>query len=200
MGSLIIPGTGRSDGGGGVFIVVIALSYGNVIYQIHSIITGKSGDIKTAWHMDKPVYQKFITIKIYYLLLVMVGLVALILPGIYLAVRLSLSVPAALIEDRGIKDSFKRSATLVSHRWWRSFFVLVLPVLLTLWVPLIVVAIPSLFGIYLTLIEKSLLFLPIATFVLPWTYSLLLVYFNDMKLLYEKQAVASSELANNNFN
>ncbi|MHB1909046.1 MAG: zinc ribbon domain-containing protein [Nitrososphaerales archaeon] len=54
-------------------------------------------------------------------IIVFFGLIALIVPGIILAIMFSLALPALLIEQLGISSSMSRSRELVSHRWLKTF-------------------------------------------------------------------------------
>jgi hypothetical protein len=54
-------------------------------------------------------------------LAVMAGLIALVIPGIYIACRLCVSVPAALIEQRGPQESISRSWNLTKDHAGRAF-------------------------------------------------------------------------------
>jgi hypothetical protein len=49
------------------------------------------------------------------------GLIALLVPGIILAIMFSLAVPALLIENIGVLESMGRSRKLVGQRWLKSF-------------------------------------------------------------------------------
>jgi hypothetical protein len=52
------------------------------------------------------------------------GFIALIIPGIYLAVAFSLALPVLLLENKKGGSALGRSRKLVSGRWWRVFGVL----------------------------------------------------------------------------
>lgn len=54
-------------------------------------------------------------------IIVVLGFIALIVPGIILAIMFSLALPVLLIENKGIFDSIGRSRQLVSHRWGKTF-------------------------------------------------------------------------------
>jgi ribosomal protein L40E len=54
-------------------------------------------------------------------IVVVLGLVALIVPGIILAIMFSLVLPVLLIENRGIGGCMSRSRELVGHRWLKTF-------------------------------------------------------------------------------
>jgi hypothetical protein len=50
-----------------------------------------------------------------------IGFIALIVPGIILAIMFSLTYQALLIENAGIAGSLSRSRELVGHRWLKTF-------------------------------------------------------------------------------
>lgn len=53
--------------------------------------------------------------------IVVLGFIALIVPGIILAIMFSLALPVLLIENKGVLESMGRSRELVSHRWLKTF-------------------------------------------------------------------------------
>ncbi len=59
-------------------------------------------------------------------ILIAIGLVALIIPGIILAIMYSLVVPVIMIENAGALGSLSRSRVLVNRRWLKTFGVLFL--------------------------------------------------------------------------
>src|SRR6266704_1969794 len=50
-------------------------------------------------------------------IIVVLGLIALVVTGIILAIMFSLALPVLLIENKGVMESMGRSRELVSHRW-----------------------------------------------------------------------------------
>ncbi len=54
-------------------------------------------------------------------IIVFLGVIALIVPGIILAIMFSLALPVLLIENKGVMESMGRSRQLVSHRWAKTF-------------------------------------------------------------------------------
>jgi hypothetical protein len=89
-------------------------------------------------HLDRPasIAESFAGIKgrILYLALIMigygigigVGLVLLIVPGIILGLMWALTIPVAVIEDTGLRDSVNRSAELTKGSRGRVFVIYVL--------------------------------------------------------------------------
>jgi hypothetical protein len=71
-----------------------------------------------------------LVISILYLVGVMLGTLALIIPGIFLAIAWSLAYPAALVEDARGFGALKRSFQLVRGRWWPVFGALLVGVIL----------------------------------------------------------------------
>ena len=63
-------------------------------------------------------------------LLVAIGLVLLVVPGVVVGVQLAVAVPALVAEGIGPGKALARSASLVRGRWWHSFGALLLTWLL----------------------------------------------------------------------
>ena len=62
-----------------------------------------------------------------YFLLIMVGMVFFIVPGIYLAVALTFGLLFIVLKDKSIGDSFSATFQLTRGKWWLTFaFVLIL--------------------------------------------------------------------------
>jgi len=57
-------------------------------------------------------------------ILIVLGLIVLVVPGIILALMFSLVYPAIMLEGTGILESFSRSRVLVSNRWLKTLVLL----------------------------------------------------------------------------
>ena len=64
-------------------------------------------------------------------ILVVLGILALIVPGIWIAVKLSMTFPAVVSERKGPFASIGRSWSLTSGNWWRVFGTLLVVLLIT---------------------------------------------------------------------
>jgi hypothetical protein len=64
-------------------------------------------------------------------LLILLGFLALVIPGIWLAVAYSVAVPALLLERAGPIQSLRRSFRLVRKRWWPTAGALLVGYVLT---------------------------------------------------------------------
>lgn len=74
-------------------------------------------------------------LSILYALILVVGFVALVIPGIYLMVALSVSVPVLILEGLKGSKALGRSRDLVKGRWWPTFGAYILGLIL---VPIVV--------------------------------------------------------------
>lgn len=95
--------------------------------------------------------------------IVILGLIALVVPGIILAIMFSLVLPVLLIENPGVIESLGRSRELVGGRWLKTFaFLLVLGIIVSI-ASLIGNGIGSLFGSGSTFVSDlvSALYTPI---------------------------------------
>src|SRR5213083_3335373 len=80
-------------------------------------------------------------------IIVFLGFIALIVPGIILAIMFSLAFPVLLIENKGVLESMGRSRELVSHRWLKTFATFLVLGIVTIVASAIVSAISGLVGV-----------------------------------------------------
>ena len=79
-------------------------------------------------------------------IIVFLGFIALIIPGIILAIMYSLAFPVLLIENKGVFASMRRSRELVGHRWLKTFATYLVLGIIVIIASLIVSAISGVFG------------------------------------------------------
>lgn len=79
-------------------------------------------------------------------ILILVGFICLVVPGIILAIMFSLVVPAIVIERAGALESLSRSRKLVAGRWLKTFGLLLVIYILIFIATLIFDVIGSVFG------------------------------------------------------
>lgn len=89
-------------------------------------------------------------------ILIAIGLIAFVVPGIILAIMFSLVVPAIIIENIGALESLSRSRLLVSHRWLKTFGLLLLLYVIIGIVSALVVVISTPFGLASLLVSSIL--------------------------------------------
>ena len=83
-------------------------------------------DAKGAFNKIKKNYVNLILTTILGGIIIFLGFVALVIPGIYLAIRLCIGAVIAAIEGLGPVDSLKKSWKITSGKWWPIFGTLLL--------------------------------------------------------------------------
>ncbi len=79
----------------------------------------------TLWQLQRPALGKVLVLGAVQAILVVLGLVLLVAPGLYLMTIWAVAMPVLLMEEKEIVNSFRQSAALTSGRRWRVFGVIV---------------------------------------------------------------------------
>jgi hypothetical protein len=117
-----------------------------------------------------------------------IGLALLIAPGLYLLTIWIAVIPAIVLENRGIMESFGRSRELVRGYGWNVFGVIILTILILLGVGIVVGIILTPLADWLASLIQQLVS---TTIVMPFVATIwTLVYF---RLLGQKQEAAAPE-------
>jgi len=140
------------------FLVVTLLLVGLVSWIVDVIVGGmtvkvasdtlerRSIDLSEALNFTAGRLPSLLGAAIVTGILIVVGLILLVVPGIILAIMFSLIVPAIVIERVGALESLSRSRRLVGGRWLKTFGLLLLVYLIIFVAGLIFGAISSVFG------------------------------------------------------
>lgn len=108
----------------------------------------------------------------------LLGMLAFILPGIFLLVLFFMVQPLILFDNQGCFSALKGSCKLVWHNWWRTFAV-IFPILLLNY--LLGLAASFLLTNFYLLLVGAMLF---SVVVYPLFYTCILVQFGDLKFRY----------------
>ena len=76
------------------------------------------------WLIGHISYGRLIAVDLLYLVAITIGLLLLVIPGVFAVYLLALAGPVVEIEDRGIRGAFARSIRLVRKDFWLVFWVL----------------------------------------------------------------------------
>lgn len=127
-------------------LVVIPIAEGTAIKMTAEAIDGKPVSLGTSvrFALSKLLWLWALSLTVG--VIVVLGFVALIAPGIILAIMLCLALPALLLENTGVFGSLSRSRELVGHRWGKTFVVFIVLGLIILVIAIIVTLVSDLFG------------------------------------------------------
>lgn len=117
--------------GGFITIVVGSVVSGALAIVISDSVLGRQTRLGEALRRVAPRAGALVGVAILYGVIVVVGFILLIVPGIYVAVALSMSTTVAVLERQDVLASFRRSRQVVSGDWWRVFGYLLLTAVLT---------------------------------------------------------------------
>jgi hypothetical protein len=123
---------------------------------------------------------------------IVAGFIALIIPGIFLAVRWSVALPALLLERRGPVAALGRSWRLVKGFWWKVFGTLFVAYLLVFVLSLAIGGVVGfLLGVFtsvdslLGLTLQEAVGVVVEVFTLPFTAAVIVVLYTDLRVRKE---------------
>ena len=106
------------------------------------------------------------------------GLILFIIPGLVLLTFWSVTVPAVILENRGVVDAFRRSMRLVSGDAWRVFAIVLITVAFATIIATVIIVVlsplPRFFDIYVSGVVANSITMPFVA--LAWT-----VMFYDLR-------------------
>jgi hypothetical protein len=159
-------------------LIVEAYFVGVLLYTAQLIATEQKLNHKVIFGYAKSqIFTLYFALLLYFLA-INIGVFLLILPGIFIAILFSMFLPFIIIERQGIFPSFESSARLVWGYWWQTFFVIVIPYLLSYLLRNFVRFTPWTSQVWLLLIDAFILSL-----FIPYFYAILLVQFHNLKLI-----------------
>ena len=112
------------------FTVSLLISMGTMKITL-DFVDGKKGDYKDLYQ-QYPLLLKYIGASLLEGLIVVVGFIFLIIPGIYLAVKLNFASYAVIDKKVGPVEALKSSYEITNGNWWNLFLLGVVSVLITL--------------------------------------------------------------------
>jgi hypothetical protein len=179
------------------FLILIALTLavtGALIARIDAIAKGGDLPLSSALGVGARRGPALFICGVCYALVVAIGMVLLIIPGLYLMVSLVFGLYAVVTERLGPIASLSYSRGLVRGHWWRTAAILtiigiiliVLYIVLGLVVGIVVATNPETVETGVEPWYVSFVFAPLlAGVVTPLAYSLLLAALYDLKLRHE---------------
>jgi hypothetical protein len=110
--------------------VIMPLVTAASIYALLDVADGRKPRVGSAIQRALDVFAPLVLVIVMYAAGVALGLIALIVPGIYLIVTWGFAVQATVVDGRRGVDSLRRSHELVRGTWWRVAGVTIVTMLL----------------------------------------------------------------------
>lgn len=105
-----------------ILITIVTLEYMHQYYQ-----KGKGNfSNNDIWQGIKTKIGTILGASTLYLILIIIGLILLIVPGIWFTVVALLIAPAIIFENASIWQSIKRARFLISSNWWSTFGIILI--------------------------------------------------------------------------
>jgi hypothetical protein len=122
------------------FAMIISIVYGYIKLYIKN---GPDGfTINDIWGQVSKNFLRLFVAAFIIGLVVLVGFVFCVIPGIYLGVALSIVLCIMIFEEKDFSSAFGRSIKLINKNWWMTFAVLLI-VTIIMYVLMIFISIPS---------------------------------------------------------
>jgi len=141
---------------GAISLIFGTIAYGSTIKMASEEVENRPVDLGAAARFAASKMLWIWALGIIVGIIVGLGFIALVIPGIILLIMFALSFQALLIEDTGVIGSLSRSRELVSHRWLKTFAVGLLFIIIVGIASAIVSAIASPFGYWNRLVSSVL--------------------------------------------
>ncbi len=163
-----------------------------VLYRLGRLAEEREMTLREALAQGLRCLLPMIFATILYTLAIVLGLVALVIPGLILMLSLAFFAVAIVLDEEGPLSALKRSHRLVWGNWWRTATVLSVPVIVLIGLQValgLAVGIPV--GVLaggskgmLTLLSQGVQVLT-NTFSVPLLYAIFVVQYHDLKLRKE---------------
>jgi hypothetical protein len=114
-----------------VALLLYQVLTGAITRTIATEVTGQDLDVEQSYRFGFARLGPILVVSILVGLATLLGLIVFIIPGIYIAVRLAVSIQALIVEDRRGTEAMRRSWDLVGGHWWHAAFTLLVAGLIT---------------------------------------------------------------------
>ncbi len=104
---------------------------GAITRNIAAEAAGQDLDLEQSYRFGFARLGPVLVVSVLVGLATLLGLIVFIIPGIYIGVRLAVSIQALVVEDKRGTEAMRRSWDLVGGHWWHAAFTLLVAALIT---------------------------------------------------------------------
>jgi len=113
-----------------IAIILVSIFINGVMIVL--VAKGKKFSLASALKLVASKYVTLVLASILGFIINVLGLIALILPGIFLSIKLFYFEQAVLLNNKGIVESLKTSWNVTRGNWWRVFALVILIAIISL--------------------------------------------------------------------
>ncbi len=180
-----------------VTFVLSLVIWGAIIARIHAVQHGESLTAREAVAVGLRRFPVMLGVVLLAMLMLGVGFLLLVIPGIYLLVRILFAPFAAITESKGVTESIRYSFELTRGRWWRTFLlVTIVSIVVSVLYAIVIVVVGAFGGAELDELERlpwqfDFVVMPLLGGLLaPLSYALIMAIYADYKLRSEGADIA----------
>jgi hypothetical protein len=111
-----------------MFIYLVVQSA--LLSALNTYAAGREPSLESAFGVGLRRLPRMVVAGVFLFLIIMIGLVLLVIPGIYLWGIFQLSFVAIIVDDAGAFESFGVSSRLIKGNWWRAATVFTVAVII----------------------------------------------------------------------
>jgi hypothetical protein len=191
--ALALLQTMTSPGYGILFFVgwlVNLMMYGALFASLDSIAKGGKMELGEAVQLGLSRLPRLFGASILFAIMIAVGFLLFLIPGIYLMGIFQLVFVAIVLENAGIGAAFGISRRLIKGYWWRSTIIVSVAIIILVVLSLLGAVVGGFLaalkpGMGTALIVNQLVALLVNIFLIGWLPSVLLAMYYDLKLRHE---------------
>ncbi|MGC1520605.1 MAG: YciC family protein [Steroidobacteraceae bacterium] len=171
-----------------IAVPINLILYVALIAQNNGIASGRAVSAGAAVGVGVRLLPRMLLLGLLFVCIVAVGLILLVVPGIYWAGTLLLAFVALVVEDASVSQSMAHSRGLIKGRWWRAAtlvsYVVIIDLLAYLAVTLITAAVAWVFGVGagMTLAVSQLLSVATDTLIAPLYLAVYVAMYYELKV------------------
>jgi len=112
-------------------VVMFLVLTGTITRAVAAEVAGEDPSLEQSYRFGFHRFWSVLLVSVLVGLAVVGGLILFIIPGIWIGIRLSVSIQALVVEGRRPTEAMGRSWALVGGHWWHAFGTLIVAGLLT---------------------------------------------------------------------
>lgn len=167
-----------------IVVVLVNIFLMSVVIRMIYDATRKRLSLKKAVKFVASRYLTILAATILFSIIVGLGLLALIIPGIYLGIRLFFYEYSILIDGEDTFGSLKKSWKIVKGRWWDLFGLLIVVMVPAVVIGFLVGFFSAIFlgsNTFMLSVVSSVFSFFVSLFYLPWLYSIFALAYLELR-------------------